>query len=81
MPCVMKKQKVVKGLAHIVNQGIGGKPLRKADNVISAGNFFNITFICCYSIVLMCYNVLQLKAGVNQPNTFERFRSLDFRCC
>jgi len=52
----MKKQKVVKGLAHIVNQEIGGKPLRKADNVISAGNFFNITFICCYSIVLMCYN-------------------------
>jgi len=26
-------------------------------------------------------NVLQLKAGVKQPNTFERFRSLDFRRC
>ena len=33
------------------------------------------------SIVALAGNVWQLMAGVNQPNTFERFCSLDIRCC
>ena len=72
MPCVMKRKKVVKGLVHIVNQEVGGKPLRKADNVISVTNFFNITFICCYKIVLMFYNVLQLYLVADLEN--ENFK-------
>jgi hypothetical protein len=30
---------------------------------------------------LITPNGLRLMAGVNQPNIFEQFRSLDIRCC
>lgn len=41
MPCVMKRQRAVKGLAHIVNQEVGGKLVR-IDNVKAVTDFFNI---------------------------------------
>jgi len=34
-----------------------------------------------FKLNTMTTNGLRLMAGVNQPNTFEQFRSLDIRCC
>jgi len=44
MPCVKRWRKVAKEVVHIVNLEIGGKPLRKVDNVRNVTELFNITF-------------------------------------
>jgi hypothetical protein len=66
---------VVKGHVHIANQEVGGKLLLKADNVISAGNFFDITF-SYYQFIKKYKKKFKNRKTLIKNNTIYRHEKL-----